>query len=204
MSPQSLPSDRPLAGLGRALAALRKQRGWSRGELARAAGVAPETVGRCERDRGQPSARVLEVLLAALGAHLGDLFEAQVAAWNDTRTGWPAGRPDSGSGGVPSRIAWLEVRARVGRLQQQLERLQEAVYGEKVAQAGRLAHSLQESSLPDEQRGQLDRELAGAAERLRELHNLLQVEPSAALDLHAEYSSGEGAKEGEAGAPLKR
>lgn len=201
MNPQFLPPDRPLEGLGRALAALRRRRGWSRSELARAAGVAAETVGRCEREVGPPSARVLEALLAALGAHLGDLFEAQVSAWQDTRPGWPAGSPPNGSA-LPSRIAWLEVRARVGRLQRQLERLQAAVYGEGVSQTGRLAQSLNESALPDELRGQLDRELAGAAERLQELHNLLQVEPGVSLDLQAEYSGPEG--EGDAAAPVNR
>lgn len=195
MSPHTLPSDRPLEGLGRALESLRKQRGWSRTELARAAGVSPETVSRSEREQSHPSARVLEALLAALGAHLGDLFAAQVASWHEPLRGWPA---ESG-GAAPGPIAWLELRARVGRLQQQLERLQAAVYGEKVSQTSRLVQSLGDEALPPDLRGELAVELAGAAERLRELHNLLQVEPSAPLDLQAEYAG-----EGDAGAPLKR
>jgi len=197
MSHPPLPSDRPLEGLGRALEALRKQRGWSRAKLARAAGVAPETVARCEKESSHPSARVLEALLAALGAHLGDLFAAQVAAWLEPLRGWPA---DPGSAGepAPSRISWLEMRARVGRLHQQLERLKAAVYGESVSQTRGLVQSLSAgnlsaSSLPPELRGELDRELAAAADRLRELHNVLQVEPAAALDLQAQYAGGQGA-----------
>lgn len=200
MNPQKLSSDRPLAGLGRALESLRRQRGWSRSELARAAGVTPETVSRSESEDSQPSARVLEALLAALGAHLGDLFAAQVAAWQVPLPGWPS-EPLAGASG---RIAWLDLRARVGRLQQQLERLQAAVYGETVSQTGRLVQSLSGDALPAELRGQLDQELAGATERLRELHNLLQLEPGAALDLQAEYAASEGEKQQPDEHPVKR
>ena len=213
MNPISLPSDRPLDGLGRALASLRKQRGFSRRELARAAGVAPETVSRCEKDDSYPSTRVLEALLAALGAHLGDLFSAQVAVWHEPLRLWPSGENGAGAepgvGAMPGQIAWLELRARVGRLHQQLERLQAAVYGQSVAETSRLVQSLTESLAPAEvgappalgdTSGELDRELAAAAERLRELHNILQVEPKAALDLQAEYSSND---DGEAGSPAK-
>lgn len=193
MNPKSLFSDRPLQGLGRALETLRIQRGWSRGELARAAGVSPETVSRCEKDDGYPSTRVLESLLAALGAHLGDLFGAQVAAWHEPLRLWPEVETGKNASpeAAPGSIAWLELRARVGRLHQQLERLQAAVYGESVAQTSRLVQSLTEDTSATEPRGELDRELAAAAERLRELHNLLSIEPKAALDLHAEYTGQE-------------
>jgi transcriptional regulator with XRE-family HTH domain len=200
MSPKPLPSDRPLEGLGRALESLRLGRGLSRGELARAAGVAPETIGRWEKEGGQPSLRVLESLLAALGAHLGDLFAAQVAAWHEPLAGWPAAK--EGGAAAPGTIPWLELRARVGRLHQQLERLQAAVYGESVDRTRRLVRSLnQPAQVPEG----VEQELAAAAERLRELHNILQVEPAAALDLQAEYDlpSAEAA-EGESGTPPKR
>ena len=198
MNPKSLFPDRPLHGLGRALESLRKQRGWSRSELARAAGLSPDTVSRCEKDDAYPSTRVLESLLAALGAHLGDLFGAQVAVWHEPLRLWPDAEversPDADK--APGSIAWLELRARVGRLHQQLERLQAAVYGESVAQTSRLVQSLTENSSEEGPRGELGRELAAAAERLRELHNLLQVEPKAALDLQAEYASPENGSEG--------
>jgi transcriptional regulator with XRE-family HTH domain len=200
MSPKPIPSDRPLEGLGRALESLREGRGLSRGELARAAGVAPETVARWEKEGGQPSLRVLESLLAALGAHLGDLFAAQVAVWHEPLAGWPAAK-ESGAA-APGTIPWLELRARVGRLHQQLERLQAAVYGESVDRTRSLVRSLnQPTQLPEG----VEQELAAAAERLRELHNILQVEPAAALDLQAEYSlpSADAAAEGDSGPPKR-
>lgn len=208
MSPTTLPSDRPLDGLGRALETLRQRRGLSRGALARAAGVSSETVGRWEKGESHPSLRVLEALLAALGAHLGDLFAAQVAAWHEPLHGWPengdsaslaAAGPapvtdSAASAGAspapPGQIAWLELRARVGRLHRQLERLEAALHGESVAQAKNLVQSLAEAGAPSPGPGPVDLagELAAAAEKLRELHNILQVEPKAALDLLAEYA----------------
>lgn len=202
MSPKSLPSDRPLEGLGRALESLRLARGLSRSELARAAGVAPETVGRWEKEGGQPNLRVLESLLAALGAHLGDLFAAQVSAWHEPLAGWPA--TQEGGPGAPGTIGWLELRARVGRLHQQLERLQAAIHGDSVARTNRLVQSLNLPAPRPELPAGLETELASAADRLRELHNILQVEPNAALDLQAEYKLPPAdAAEGDAG-PLKR
>lgn len=192
MSPTSLPSDRPLEGLGRALETLREQRGLSRNALARAAGVTPETVGRWEKGDSHPSLRVLEALLAALGAHLGDLFAAQVAGWHEPLRGWPE---RGEAAGEPGQIAWLELRARVGRLHRQLERLEAALHGESVAQARGLVQSLADGGPPLPGPGPVPPELAGelaaAAEKLRELHNILQVEPQAALDLQAEYKNPE-------------
>jgi len=197
-SPISLPADRPLEGLGRALEKLRQTRGLSRSELARKAGVGLETVSRCEKEGAYPSTRVLESLLAALDAHLGDLFGAQIAAWHEPLLGWPEqeAAEEATANVKPGQIPWLELRARVGRLHQQLERLEAAVYGESVAQTSRLVQSLTEDLAGREKGGtpgleldpELVRELKKATHRLHELHNLLQVEPSARLDLQADYA----------------
>jgi transcriptional regulator with XRE-family HTH domain len=80
-------ADSPLT-LGRTLAALRAAHGWTQAELGRVAGVDKAQVSRYERDVDEPSTRVLESLLAALGVSHFELHRLR-----DVLDGMIHGRP---------------------------------------------------------------------------------------------------------------
>lgn len=86
-NPSSVPEDKN--GHGRTVSPLRVHRvasGLTQAELAKAAGVAPETISNAERGRHRPRGLTARALAAALGCQPEELFAA-----NDERPPAEAG-----------------------------------------------------------------------------------------------------------------
>ena len=64
--------------LGKRIALMRKERGFSQAQLAEAIDVAPETISRLERGVSVPSVSTLEDIVEALNITLKDIFEFHI------------------------------------------------------------------------------------------------------------------------------
>lgn len=106
--------------LGRALGALRTARGLKQVEVAKAAGIAPETLNRIEAGR-TPSYKTLQRVCEAIGVSITDVEEA-AAAFSDRSPP----RQDQGATPAPDAPA---TRADIARLEAELRALREAVEG---------------------------------------------------------------------------
>lgn len=76
--------QKPLAAkIGSSLAAVRKETGWTQGELAERIGVETETVSRFERGATLPSLVTLQKLAVALNTTMADLIGEGSSMPND-------------------------------------------------------------------------------------------------------------------------
>ena len=71
--------------LGARIAVLRREAGWSQGELARQLGVSPSAVGMYEQGRREPSAQLLVDLSRLFGVSVDYLLTGKAAPWEEKR-----------------------------------------------------------------------------------------------------------------------
>lgn len=65
--------------LGRNVARLRKEKGWTQDELAAKLGIEQMAVSLIENSRANPTLETLEAIAACLGVRFGELFETRPA-----------------------------------------------------------------------------------------------------------------------------
>jgi transcriptional regulator with XRE-family HTH domain len=70
------PSDQPQPALGKAIRALRKDRGVTQEAVAHDAGITTATLGVIERGLSNPTWATLKAIAAALGASVSELAKA--------------------------------------------------------------------------------------------------------------------------------
>lgn len=65
-----------LDGIGRHIRRLREARGWTRQNMAKRSGLAPDTIRRLEKEEFSPNLRTLKCVVSAFGISFSTLFSS--------------------------------------------------------------------------------------------------------------------------------